>query len=214
MAKVIILLVFSQYLGAAVPVFAVVLYFLQRFYLRTSRQIRLLGIEAKAPLYTRFLESTSGAATIRAFGWQSHYQDGMYQVIDTSQRPVYFQSCIQHWLTFMLDVIVAALSAVLVAVVTTWKGDFSPGSAGVSLVMIVGFNSTLSRLITNWTATESSVGAVARVRRFVTRTETEDKGHGTVGIVAQWPQSGAVLFTDVIASYPYHFLLFGSSSLC
>jgi ATP-binding cassette subfamily C (CFTR/MRP) protein 1 len=48
--KVAILMVFAKYLGATVPVLLVTLYFLQRFYLRTSRQMRLLGIEAKAPL--------------------------------------------------------------------------------------------------------------------------------------------------------------------
>lgn len=214
MAKVMILLVFSRYLGAAVPVFGVALYLLQRFYLRTSRQIRLLGIEAKAPLYTRFTEAVAGASTIRAFGWKNHYQERMYQVIDTSQRPVYIQSCIQHWLAFMLDIVVAGLPIILVAVLTTWKDDFSPGSAGVSLVMIVGFNSTLSRLITSWTATESSVGAVARVARFVAHTKAEDPTHGTVDVVTQWPQFGAVRFMNVTASYMYSLLTSGRSSSC
>lgn len=56
MAKIIILAVFSQYLGASIPLIGIALYFIQRFYLQTSRQVRLLGIEARAPLYTHFTE--------------------------------------------------------------------------------------------------------------------------------------------------------------
>jgi ATP-binding cassette, subfamily C (CFTR/MRP), member 1 len=40
----------SPYLAVSYPVFVAVLYGLQRFYLRTSRQIRLLELEAKGPL--------------------------------------------------------------------------------------------------------------------------------------------------------------------
>ncbi|EQB45580.1 ABC transporter [Colletotrichum gloeosporioides Cg-14] len=68
LAKVIILVVFSQYLGATLPFLCAILYLLQRFYLQTSRQVRLLGIEAKAPLYTHFSESVAGIATI----WQRY----------------------------------------------------------------------------------------------------------------------------------------------
>ncbi|KAK2051157.1 P-loop containing nucleoside triphosphate hydrolase protein [Colletotrichum caudatum] len=93
LAKLVILAIFSQYLGITLPFLATVVYFLQRFYLQTSRQIRLLGIEAKAPLYTHFSESVAGDATIRAFGWQAY--------------------CIQTWLTFILNLVVAVLAVVL-----------------------------------------------------------------------------------------------------
>lgn len=46
------------------------MYLLQSFYLQTSRQDRLLEIEAKAPLYAHFGESVAGASTIRVFGWR------------------------------------------------------------------------------------------------------------------------------------------------
>jgi ABC-type multidrug transport system fused ATPase/permease subunit len=40
----------SPYIAITYPVLIVVLYYLQKFYLRTSRQIRLLDLEAKSPL--------------------------------------------------------------------------------------------------------------------------------------------------------------------
>jgi hypothetical protein len=40
----------SLYLGISYPFLAALLYFVQRFYLRTSRQLRFLDLETKSPL--------------------------------------------------------------------------------------------------------------------------------------------------------------------
>lgn len=200
-AKAIILVVFSRYLAATVPFVLVALYILQSFYLQTSRQVRLLEIEAKAPLYTHFIESVAGAATIRAFGWQSVYQERNYKLIDQSQRPAYLQFCIQHWLSFVLDMLVTALAIILVAIIVTWKDKFSAGNVGVSLVMVMTFSTVLMRLIKMWTMMESSIGAVARVKRFAAETDSEER-HGPVAqVAAEWPSQGAVEFRSLVAAH-------------
>lgn len=201
--KLIILAVFSQYLGVAIPFIATAVYFLQRFYLKTSRQVRLLGIESRAPLVAHFTESVAGAMTIRAFGWQAHYEERCHRRLDISQQPTYLQSCIQHWLGVILDLLVTILAIALVSTVVTYHDRFSPGSVGVSLVMVINFSSTLGRLIQNWTKLESSVGAVARIKRFVGDSESEDTQERTAILPPQWPQSGAIEFVNVTASYGY-----------
>jgi ABC-type multidrug transport system fused ATPase/permease subunit len=55
------------------PVLILAVYFLQKFYLRTSRQIRFLDLECKSPLYTHVAETLEGLSTIRAFGWQEAF---------------------------------------------------------------------------------------------------------------------------------------------
>lgn len=200
-AKAIILMIFSKYLAITMPFVLVILYVLQVFYLQTSRQVRLLEIEAKAPLYTHFTESVAGAATIRAFGWQSHYQQRNYRFIDSSLRPAYLQYCIQHWLSFVLDMIVTALAIILVAIVVTWRDKFSAGSVGVSLVMVTTFNIGLMRLIKMWTMMESSIGAVARVKRFVASTDSEETSGWTSKVADNWPTQGNVEFRGLIAAY-------------
>ena len=40
----------SPYLGISYPLLAALMYVVQRFYLRTSRQLRLLDLEAQGPL--------------------------------------------------------------------------------------------------------------------------------------------------------------------
>ncbi|KAI1268251.1 ABC transporter [Xylariaceae sp. FL1019] len=199
--KVVVLAVFSQYLGAAIPFLGAAMYLLQRFYLQTSRQVRLLDIEAKAPLYTLFSESVTGAPTIRAFSWQGEYQYRNNRHVDTSQRPMYLQGCIQAWLAFVMNMIVAALTVVLIAIVVTWHDRFSPGSIGVSLTVVIGFSGVLSRAIVTWTKLESSLGALKRVKQFTDRTEREDANEENRDAPQGWPSAGKIDFEGVSASY-------------
>lgn len=202
LVKLAILLDFSRYLGVVVPLLGVVVYLLQRFYLLTSRQVRLLGIEAKAPLYSGFTDAVAGATTIRAFGWQSSYQRRFYGLIDNFQRPEYIQSCIQHWLAFFLDSIVAVMAVLVVAIIVIWPEKFNTGSVGVSLVMIIGFSTTLVRVIRSWTAMESSIGAISRIRQYTTNTATE-VGEDFRTVDANWIKTGSLKIERLRASYRY-----------
>jgi len=83
---------------------------LQKFYLRTSRQMRLLDLEAKSPLYSHFIETLSGLTTIRAFGWTEIFREQNLALLDTSQKPYYLLFCIQRWLGLVHDLLVTALA--------------------------------------------------------------------------------------------------------
>src|SRR5690606_17121446 len=49
-AETVIVMISSKYVSASIPVLILVLWVIQKFYLRTSKQLRLMDIEAKAPL--------------------------------------------------------------------------------------------------------------------------------------------------------------------
>lgn len=93
--RVILVCITAKYFAIALPFALVSVYLIQRYYLRTSRQLRLLDIEAKAPLYSQFIETLGGLATIRAFGWQHALQRRNHELLDTSQKPFYLLACIQ-----------------------------------------------------------------------------------------------------------------------
>ncbi|KAM3565252.1 hypothetical protein MY1884_000325 [Beauveria asiatica] len=203
-AKMLLLAVFGRYLTASLPVFLAAIYVVQRVYLCTSRQVRLLDIEAKAPVYLQFLESKNGAATLRAFGWQRSCQLALQRLLNRSQRPVYLLYCIQQWLALVLDALVSALVLILIAIVVTWRDKFSQGSVGVSLVTVMTFNSSLTQLIKMWTLLETSIGAVGRIKEFKDNTVPEEEELGILQPQRpppNWPVKGNVEFRNVVASY-------------
>lgn len=200
--KLIILAVVAKYLAIVIPFAAALVYMTQKFYLRTSRQLRFLDIEAKAPLYTHFLELVSGAATVRAYKWQESFDKACISLLNLSQRPVYLMYCVQQCLGFFLDMLVAVLAVILVATVVFLRDKFNPGDVGVALVMVMTFNSVLMQLIKDWTNMETSIGAVSRVKVYAATTELEESTlDPTPSLPTQWPTAGAIEFSGVVARH-------------
>jgi ATP-binding cassette subfamily C (CFTR/MRP) protein 1 len=184
-----------------IPFCLFAVYILQAFYLRTSRQIRFLDLEAKSPLYTHFTETLSGLATIRAFGWQTAFQNKNLNYLDTSQRPHYLLYCIQRWLNLVLDLFVAGMALVLVAFATQFRSTTSSGAIGLAMINVLNFNLSLSRFITSWTTLETSLGAIARLKDFVHDTPSEGRVRECDVPPANWPERGDIDIRDVSVSY-------------
>lgn len=132
----------TPWIAITLPFLMASFYYLQRFYLRTSRQIRLLDIEAKSPLYTHFQETLAGIATIRAFSWESDFKSENDKLLAVSQRPYYFLATIQRWLAMILDFIVAFFAITVALVAVQLKSTLNPGYIGLALL------NTVSRVIT------------------------------------------------------------------
>jgi ATP-binding cassette subfamily C (CFTR/MRP) protein 1 len=183
------------------PVLLIAVYFLQNFYLRTSRQMRFLDLEHKSPLYTHIAETMEGLSTIRTFGWQEAFMNTSFERLDTSQKPSYLLYCIQRWLGLVLQLLVAIMAVVVIALATSLTSTTSGGRLGVSLSGIVTFNSSLSYVLTFWTMLETSLGAIARLKGFQEGTKPEDKPEEIFLPAENWPSDGAIEFKNVCASY-------------
>lgn len=120
-------------MAATIPVLIAAVYCLQKVYLRTSQQLRLMELETRGPLYSNFLETLDGLSTIRAFGWELRCQKYCQALLDVSQRPNYLLMCIQTWLNMVLDLIVAAEATIVVLLALMLRSSTNPALLGVSL---------------------------------------------------------------------------------
>ncbi|KAI9649296.1 hypothetical protein NHQ30_001868 [Ciborinia camelliae] len=200
-AQAILIAIGAKYVGVILPLIIGTLYILQKLYLKTSRQLRLLDLESKSPLYSHFTETLSGLETIRAFGWQAQSAEKNRKLLDTSQKPYYLLYCIQRWLNLVLDLIIAGIAAILMTFATQMRGTTSAGTLGVALVNILQFNSRLSFLIRKWTQLETSIGAVARVKSFEANTLSENGPFEVNLPPPEWPTRAKIEFRAVTATY-------------
>jgi ATP-binding cassette subfamily C (CFTR/MRP) protein 1 len=191
----------AGYFAATMPAVILLVWVLQKYYLRTSRQMRLLDLEAKSPLYSHFIESLNGLVTLRAFGWAKNFQEHNLMLLDVSQKPYYLLFCIQRWLALILDLLVAALAVILMVLVVKLRSDISSGFVGLALLNVMSFNETLANIIKEWTNLETSFGAVARLMTFSATTESENLLGETRSVPDNWPDKGAIEFKNVSASY-------------
>ncbi|RDA85904.1 hypothetical protein CP532_2703 [Ophiocordyceps camponoti-leonardi (nom. inval.)] len=199
-ASAVLVFIGSGYVAAAIPFVFVALAVIQFYYLRTSRQLRLLDIEAKAPLFSQFLETLNGISCVRAYGWSHRYEDRNHEALNASQRPFYLLWCIQRWLTLVLDLLNAAIAILLVGVATNVRGG-SSAFLGVALFNVIALSSSLQTLITEWTQVETALGAIKRIRSYVLTTEDENLPGEDGPVPDEWPQQGEITFKDISASY-------------
>lgn len=203
----ILMCVSARYFAAVMPAVFLFMWMLQKFYLRTSRQMRLLDLEAKSPLFSQFIESLSGLVTIRAFGWASAFENQNLALLDASQKPFYLLFCIQRWLELALDLSVAVLGAILMVLVVKLRSDLGAGYVGLAILNVITFSQSLSQILRNWANLETSIGAIARIRDFVANTANENRtGEKERPItidngLSSWPSKGKIEFRNVYASY-------------
>lgn len=208
-ASAVLMSIASKYFAIVIPFVFLVFYLIQHFYLRTSRQMRFLDIEHKAPLYSQLIETLNGLITIRAFGWEQEAEKTHWRILNDSQRPSYLLFCLQQWLILSVNLVVAGMAIILIILTTTLRELIGPGYMGIAMINIIAFGETSKALIQTWVGLEISIGAVARVKNFAAETETEEGDHenqateNLVPLSKDWPSSGKIEFKNVTAGYGY-----------
>ncbi|EJP68544.1 multidrug resistance protein MDR, putative [Beauveria bassiana ARSEF 2860] len=198
--KLVIISSGAAYMTLLIPPILLALVFIQRYSLRTSRHLRQLELESQAPLVTAVRETSDGLVYIRSFGWEGQTQARAHFLLDRSQKPVYLLYASQQVLGLSTDLVAAAMAILLTVLSLYIKHGRSANSVGVSFLSIVVVGSTLNQLVVEWTSLEMMIGALSRIRSFVTETPIES-GEDTCSLPEDWPSRGEVLLENVSARY-------------
>lgn len=194
-------LVGTNYTLLLIPAIFAMMWLLQKFYLRTSQQMRILELEAKAPLFAELSEMGTGIEHVRSFGVQDQVLKRSFQRLDDSQRPYYYLLTVQRWLLFMLDNITLIVASVVVTIALLAVKTTSQAALGLSLYNLVSFSELSKALIQVWTSLETSLGAAMRLRDFEENTPSERDSVDMQDAPEAWPTKGRVEFQNVSATY-------------
>ncbi|KAK7942741.1 P-loop containing nucleoside triphosphate hydrolase protein [Apiospora aurea] len=186
-------------IAVSYPFLALLLYFIQRFYLRTSRQMRFLDLEAKSPLYTHFRDTTHGIESIRAFDFMEEDREKNRQLLDTSQRPAYLLAMVQQWLVMVMNFVVMVLCVILTSLAVKLRSN--SGFTGASLVSLMTFGNQIAYTVVSYTQLETSIGAVSRLRAFNETVKPEDRDDEDLVPADNWPEKGEIELKGIRASY-------------
>ncbi|KAF1738242.1 Canalicular multispecific organic anion transporter 2 [Beauveria bassiana] len=207
----------SAYLAISYPFLIGFLWIIQHFYLRTSRQLRLLDLEAKSPMYAHFTDISKGIVTIRAFGLVDQHIETGFQLLDDSQRPAYLLGIIQNWLIMVLDLVTMVIAALLSSLAVTLRSN--TGFTGASLVTLMSFGDQLTQIVVFLTLLETSlgescsmgaksppltqtIGAITRLQEFGNNVTLEEKATEVVKPGENWPQHASLELTNLLDPMP------------
>ncbi|KAG7325289.1 hypothetical protein KOW79_011605 [Hemibagrus wyckioides] len=193
---------------SSTPIFAVVIgplaliyFFVQRFYVATSRQLKRLESVSRSPIYSHFSETITGTSVIRAFGLNTPFVLMSDMKVDENQKSYYPGIVSNRWLGVRIEFIgnCIVLFAALFAVIG--KGDLSEGLVGLSVTYALQVTMSLNWMVRMTSDLESNIVAVERVKEYSETPpeapwEVEDKKPSP-----DWPAEGNVEFSDYSVRY-------------
>ena len=190
----------TVYAVVIIPFVFGIIYVVQMYYLRTSRQIRYLDLETQAPLVAQFSESATGLQHIRAFGWEHHSTERAFDLLDASQKPYYHMHNLEQWLALVMDS-VTFLAAVILIILAVWFSYITSGSGiGLAMVSLISLSLEMMRVVGEWTLLETSLGALSRLRNLIRNTPAERKSDDGE-VPPNWPRHGEIMLENVTAKY-------------
>ncbi|CAH0025727.1 unnamed protein product [Clonostachys rhizophaga] len=199
--QVALLFITHRVLLLTLPVCLIVVYFVQKLYLRTSRQLRFLELESRSGVMAAFLETFSGLSTIRSLDGSGRVTINHIKQVDESHKPLYLLLCLQRWLNLVLDLLVAAISVGVISLAVILKDSTTGSEIGMALNVLLVVNTTLLRLVESWANIEISLGAIARLKSLEYEIPNDGKPGEDVVPPETWPHEGALKVDCITASY-------------
>uniref|UniRef100_A0A8B9LSK0 Multidrug resistance-associated protein 1 n=1 Tax=Astyanax mexicanus TaxID=7994 RepID=A0A8B9LSK0_ASTMX len=187
-----VILIATPLVAIIIPPLGLLYFFVQRFYVASSRQLKRLESVSRSPVYTHFNETLLGTSVIRAFGEQQRFIGESDRRVDHNQK-AYFPSIVANrWLAVRLEfvgnciVTFAALFAVMA------RANLSPGIMGLSISYALQVTASLNWLVRMSSELETNIVAVERVKEYEdTEKEAEWKLEQS-SVPAGWPTAGHI----------------------
>ncbi|KAL8836868.1 MAG: hypothetical protein Q9170_002759 [Blastenia crenularia] len=191
------------FVALILPLGGVYLY-IQRYYLRTSRELKRLDSISKSPIYAHFQESLGGMTTIRAYRQQKRFALENEWRVDENLRAYFPSINANRWLAVRLEfigsfIILAAASFAIVSVAT--GSGLTAGMVGLAMSYALQITQSLNWIVRQTVEVETNIVSVERVLEYARlpseAPERVSKNKPKIG----WPAHGAVDIRDYSARY-------------
>ncbi|CAB3400919.1 unnamed protein product [Caenorhabditis bovis] len=176
-------------------------YFILRFYVSTSRQLKRLESASRSPIYSHFQESIQGASSIRAYGVVDRFVKESQHRVDENLATYYPTVVSNRWLAVRLEFVgtMIVLSAALFAVLFRDSPGLSAGLVGLSVSYALNITQTLNWAVRMASELETNIVAVERINEY---TITPTEGHNSNALAAKdWPRNGEISIKNYSVRY-------------
>uniref|UniRef100_A0A672QTY4 Multidrug resistance-associated protein 1 n=1 Tax=Sinocyclocheilus grahami TaxID=75366 RepID=A0A672QTY4_SINGR len=187
-----VILIATPLVAIIIPPLGLLYFFVQRFYVASSRQLKRLESVSRSPVYTHFNETLLGTSVIRAFGEQQRFIRESDGRVDLNQK-AYFPSIVANrWLAVRLEFVGNCIVAFAALFAVMARDSLSPGIMGLSISYALQVTTSLNWLVRMSSEVETNIVAVERVKEYGdTEKEAEWRlEHST--LPAGWPTTGHI----------------------
>jgi ATP-binding cassette, subfamily C (CFTR/MRP), member 1 len=191
------------FVALIVPLGAVYLY-IQRYYLRTSRELKRLDSVSRSPIYAHFQETLGGITTIRAYRQQKRFALENEWRVDANLRAYFPSINANRWLAVRLEFIgsfiILAAASFAIIYVTTGSG-LSAGMVGLAMSYALQITQSLNWIVRQTVEVETNIVSVERVLEYARLPSEAPEVIPKNRPKISWPAQGAVNFNDYSTRY-------------
>ncbi|KAJ3272398.1 hypothetical protein HDV01_005581 [Terramyces sp. JEL0728] len=187
------------------PFLTVVFYYLHKYYILSSRQVKRFEAVARSPVYSNIPSTLEGLSVIRAFNMDSRFASQFYAAQNEHTRLMLcFYSCVR-WLGLRLDLLVTmfmgSLSFGFVGLRTYL--NLSSGQIGILLYYLIALCDLLQWSVCQATETENMMVSTERILEY-SSLPPEAANTTETPVPENWPERGNVEINDLSLTYPSH----------
>ncbi|KAF2755816.1 multidrug resistance-associated protein 1 [Pseudovirgaria hyperparasitica] len=185
------------------PLAALYLY-IQRYYLRTSRELKRLDSVSKSPVYAHFQESLSGISTIRAYRQQKRFSLENEWRMDANLRAYFPSISANRWLAVRLEFIgsIIILAAAGFSIISVAKNSgLSAGLVGLAMSYALQITQSLNWIVRQTVEVETNIVSVERVLEYARLPPEAPEIISKNRPPISWPSKGEVAFNNYSTRY-------------
>ncbi|KAL2758487.1 hypothetical protein ACRALDRAFT_1075065 [Sodiomyces alcalophilus JCM 7366] len=183
---------------------AVLYLWVQRYYIRTSRELRRHENATRSPVYAHFQESLYGISTIRAYRQQARFERENEARVDAHLRTLFPSACANHWLGIRLELLGALvlLSSAGFSVLAIARGSpLSPGLVGLAMSYCLQITASLNAVVRQSVEVQLNIVSLERVLEYTNLPSEAAEVVEECRPEAGWPAEGAVTLDHYSARY-------------
>src|SRR2546423_4635543 len=178
--------------------------YIQRYYLRTSRELKRLDSVSRSPIYAHFQESLGGVSTIRAYRQQKRFSRENEWRVDANLRAYFPSINANRWLAVRLEFIgsVIILAAAGFSIISVSTGSrLSAGMVGLAMSYALQITQSLNWIVRQTVEVETNIVSVERVLEYARLPSEALEVISKHRPPISWPSQGAVAFNNFSARY-------------
>lgn len=196
----ILIIVYFHYFAIALGPLFLMFLFSASYYRSSAREIKRHESVLRSGVFARFTEAVSGTASIRAYGLQTQFVDGIKREVDQMNSAYYLTFSNQRWLSVRLDAIGNLLVFTTGILVVTSRFNVSPSIAGLVLSYILSIVQMIQFTVRQLAEVENAMVSTERLHYYGTELDEEPPLH-LKDVPDSWPQKGEIVFNEVQMRY-------------
>lgn len=177
-------------------------FWVQRRYLKTSRELKRFEAVTRSPLYAAFSAALKGLPTIRAFRAAARFRAEFLDLLSRNGAWWFSWLTSARWIGFRLDLLVAVLLTAAPLLMMAVHSRLSPRLVGLALTQSLYLAGMLQWMVRQTAEVENNMTSAERLLAYSDLDqEPPTVAKGGAAPPAGWPSQGALRYEQVTAVY-------------